>query len=211
MTYSNDVRIIINSMIAFILYSLGVALAISTLLLDIIWLKHGVYEYSITEISQELALLLITIIFVRLAFKYEVQRNAHILIAGFFFCLLIRELDSFFDLITHGFWLYPALFVSIIALAMTFLRNPKLTIHQLAKYTQQPHYIYMMAGLICILVFSRLFGMGILWKALLNENYSRDIKNIAEEGPELLGYVFCTISTLFYCRFFIKSQNKQSA
>ncbi|SPZ04403.1 Uncharacterised protein [Proteus mirabilis] len=33
-----------------------------------------------------------------------------------------------------------------------------------------------MAGLLSVLLFSRLFGMGILWEKLLGEDYNRTVK-----------------------------------
>ena len=40
-----------------------------------------------------------------------------------------------------------------------------------------------------LLVYSRLLGMGAIWKGLLAEQYLRVFKNAVEETTELLGYV----------------------
>lgn len=47
-----------------------------------------------------------------------------------------------------------------------------------------------------VLVFSRLAGMNYLWLTLLDDSYIRTIKNLAEEGTELLGYSLLAYSAL---------------
>lgn len=209
MNLSTDQRIIINSMLEFIFYSMATIFTLITLMLDVIWLENNINESSMTEIEQELALFIITLIFLRLAYLYQNQRNVHILIAGFFACMLIREFDVFLDLISHGSWVYIASSVAIIAVIATF-RQPKLTMRQLAEYTRQPHYGFMMSGLICVLIFSRIFGMKLLWQNVLDDQYMRIVKNIAGEGLELFGYTLCFISTLLYRKYFIRSQQNQN-
>jgi hypothetical protein len=206
MNFSSDLRIILRAMTEFIFYSVAVVVSISILLFDVVVLKNGVNEYSVTEVVQEFSLFVICFIFLRLAFNDSYQRNAHLLIAAFFSCMLIRELDSFLDVVFHGFWLYPALLLAFSSLIMTFGRQPKQTLNQLAVFTQQPQYGFMIVGLICILIFSRLFGIGTLWKHLLDGGYARVAKNVAEEGPELFGYMICLISTILYYRRFNKTE-----
>ncbi|MDR0219081.1 MAG: hypothetical protein LBI71_09405 [Enterobacteriaceae bacterium] len=40
--------------------------------------------------------------------------------------------------------------------------------------------------------------MGVLWRGLIDEHFYRIVKNIVEEGCEMLGYAFCLIATLWY-------------
>lgn len=53
-------------------------------------------------------------------------------------------------------------------------------------------------GLLIVLVFSRLFGMNALWENLMLDGYNRVVKNMAEEGCELLGYSLCTLASVRY-------------
>ena len=44
-------------------------------------------------------------------------------------------------------------------------------------------------GLLITILFSRLFGTGQLWQAVMGEDYRSLYKSIIQEGLELLGYV----------------------
>jgi hypothetical protein len=59
------------------------------------------------------------------------------------------------------------------------------------------------AGVLVTYIFSRLYGRQDFWRAVLQEHYIRDFKDIAEEAIELLGYsliLFATIELLFLAR-----------
>ncbi|MDX1556111.1 MAG: hypothetical protein R3212_08800, partial [Xanthomonadales bacterium] len=47
-----------------------------------------------------------------------------------------------------------------------------------------------------LLVFSRLFGRASFWQSVMGEDYLRVVKNIAEEGTELLGYGLIAIAAV---------------
>lgn len=107
----------------------------------------------------------------------------------FYAALLVRELDALFDYIWHGFWVYPALSVTLISIALA--RHYKGSVlNGFAEFCQSKAYIMMACGLVTLLVFSRLFGMGYFWELILHNGYVRVAKNIAEEGVELIGYGF---------------------
>lgn len=72
------------------------------------------------------------------------------------------------------------------------------TLEQLAKYTQSPWYGILLSGLLAVLVFSRLFGMQVLWHAILEHGYMRVVKNAVEEGSESFGYMLCLAASLGY-------------
>lgn len=190
------------------LYAFASTATLLVILLDIVWFDANLSEYSLTEIGQEIMLTVILFTFFKLAWQYSSQRNAHLLIAGFFSCMLIRELDALFDTLVHGFWLYPALMMALLTIALTFIRQPKRTLQELTHFVNHRQHQYMVAGLICVLVFSRLFGMGLLWNNVLGDHYLRVVKNIAEEGPEFFGYALCFIATLLYRRSFLHDQNE---
>lgn len=54
------------------------------------------------------------------------------------------------------------------------------------------------AGLLTVLLFARLMGMGTLWHTLLADEFIRTVKNAVEEGTELFGYTLCLLATLSY-------------
>ncbi|WP_159566511.1 transporter [Budvicia diplopodorum] len=197
-----ELNALLRAVKQFLLYSLAAALAIGMLCLDVKLTGNQFGEYSCVQITQEIILLADIILFSMLAIKRSEIRQSSILIAGFFGCMFIRELDSFFDLISPGFWLYPALAITALCLLLVSF-NLKQTLIQLAEYTRSPSYSFMISGLICILIFSRLFGMKYIWYGL-DPDHSKfmlyHIKSAVEEGSELFGYALCFISSFHYLK-----------
>lgn len=111
--------------------------------------------------------------------------------------MLIRELDALFDLISHGSWVWFALITALLAIIRPVMHF-RTTLEQLAKYTQSPWYGILLSGLLAVLVFSRLFGMQVLWHAILEHGYMRVVKNAVEEGSESFGYMLCLAASLGY-------------
>jgi len=56
----------------------------------------------------------------------------------------------------------------------------------------------MSLGLALLLAYSRLLGMGHLWRGVLGDGYERIVKNAIEEGAELLGYTVILVASLGY-------------
>ncbi|WP_426577490.1 hypothetical protein ACP179_04905 [Xenorhabdus stockiae] len=181
----------------FILYALVIAGTTGLLFLDVNYLHNNVQEESLTEIFQELSLIIIATLLC-----YEAKRNSKlraslILIAGFFSCLLIRELDVYFDVIFHGAWAWFAIPLALLCISYAVMQGSK-TLVGLVHFTRHQSYSMMICGLLCVLVFSRLFGMGALWQELMDEHFNRTVKNMVEEGCEMLGYALCLIATFWY-------------
>lgn len=177
----------------------AVLIAITTgfIFLDIFVFDNGISETSVTELGQETIVAMICLFFFVKAYQDSEQRGAFTLIMGFFLCILIRELDGVFDQIAHGSWVWFALTVTFISIAIA-IREGKRTLKGLIHFITHPSHGMLVAGLLCILLFSRLFGMGILWSKLLGEDYNRTVKNMVEEGSELFGYTLCLISVIWY-------------
>lgn len=55
-----------------------------------------------------------------LGLKDATQRGLYILVAGFISVMLIRELDTLFDMVWHGFWVYPALAVTFLSIISAY-------------------------------------------------------------------------------------------
>ncbi|GLT15191.1 hypothetical protein [Vibrio algivorus] len=199
---STDIRFIFKGFGQFLLLALLVTLPIATLSYDLIYLKHGITETSLTEYFQELILLLSSLSFAYIAYKEPSTRHFCTLAAGFFGCMFIRELDGLFDLVFHGFWIVPALFLA--AACMIFAsRNIKQTIHTFSHFTQSRHFFSLCLGMSLLLVFSRLFGMGHFWQGILGPEYDRTIRRVTEEGLEVLGYTIIFYSSLGYLQSFL--------
>lgn len=152
---------------------------------------NNVSETSFTEISQEVCLLIAVCSFIYAMRRNVHSRGAYCLIAGFFSCMLIRELDAWFDYIWHGFWVYPATLVAIsVIISSVFLWRENI-VNTLAEFVEKKSFFYITVGLIIVLVFSRVFGSGgFLWKELMGDAYRHSFKSALQEGLELFGYIF---------------------
>lgn len=172
-----------------ILQAAFVVLAVSIVALDAELLEQGKSEYSITEFAQEIFILCSAILF---GFSAKFDRQAKgflILVMGFFVTMLVRESDAFFDKIQHGFWIYPALFVSLTS--VIYARKCVGTVKiPMLNYMDSKPFVYISLGLIIIIIFSRTFGSGHLWRDIMGDDYSIVYKTVIQEGIELLGYIF---------------------
>ncbi|KNH32307.1 MULTISPECIES: hypothetical protein [Pantoea] len=193
----NDLTIIGREMTVFILAALFLALMIFPIYIDVAWMNDALHETSFTETTQEIMLAVIAALFFIAAQRRPAQRGALTLVAGFYSCMLIRELDFVFDAIQHGSWIWFALAVTAGCLAVA-LRTPKKTLHALARLLQHRSWPVMASGFLVVLVFSRLFGIHALWQHLMLGDYNRVVKNMAEEGTELLGYGLCWLASVRY-------------
>lgn len=192
---------VLRSFLFFLGAGAASAVAVLCLWIDVRVFDNNIPEISLTEIVQESVLAIIVLIHFALAGRYALLRYCNILVGGFFLAMLIRELDAVFDLISHGSWVWFALFSTLCTLIYP-LRYYRHTLSQLAQYTRTPYYGMMLSGLLAVLVFSRLFGMHGLWYSILEEGYARVVKNAVEEGSESFGYMLClTASIGYYCYF----------
>lgn len=194
---STDLKIIRNTTLTFLAFSAFLSAMMGLVFIDVVWMHNALHETSFTEITQELILAVIALLFYRRARRLPAERPLLLLVAGFFGCMLIRELDFMFDLLHHGSWFWFALTLTLVSLLLA-CRQPRLLIAGLADFMRAPGWGMMSAGMLTILVFSRFFGMHELWQTLMLDGYNRTVKNMAEEGSELLGYSLCLFATLIY-------------
>ena len=188
---------LLSGIFFFLGLSLTLALMAGAVLIDICVLSDTMGEDSVVENIQSVLLGGTSALFIWNAVYHPAQRGFCLLVAGFFGSLLIRESDGLFDLIHHGFWVYPALLVAFSAIFAA--RHYAGTTYQaLSAFCQTRTFVLMAVGMGVVLVFSRLMGMGILWQALMEEGYVRTVKNVVEEGTELAGYSFSFVSALIY-------------
>ena len=192
--FLSDIKAIIGALR--LLAVLG--LSIIVLFLIFWWdagLEHPFVEVGPTEFSQTILLLLSTSLFFIEAFHRPEIRRALILVGGLTGCMLIREQDYFLDILAHGCWKWPALALAFGCLACAAV-NVRDTIAALARFVHWKHFPLLLAGLVIVLAYSRLFGTGFLWKTLLPDGDWRAAKNAMEESSELLGYALIVTSAL---------------
>jgi len=178
----------------FIIISLLSAGVITTINIDFFVLENNLSEKSLTELFQQALLLASTGIFIWSAGKVEGSRTLYILIAGFFTCMFLRELDHYFDMIVHGFWVYPTVLLASLVITYAVKHSDNL-VSSVREFSQTNAYFNILMGLVIIMIFSRLFGSGTLWKGVMNDDYQHVYKTIIQEGLELFGYVFLFIGS----------------
>lgn len=184
---------------AFFCAAVFLVIMVSAIFIDVDGLNDTLSEFSLTEILQELMLAAMVGIFAYLARHDKPRRGAFALIGGFYACMLIRELDFLFDGISFGSWIWFALAAAAGSLLLA-LRHPQNTLNGLVHFVSARSWPMTASGLLTVLVFSRLFGMHQLWQHLLDADYIRTVKNMVEEGTELLGYSLCWLASLHYLR-----------
>ncbi|QUM74890.1 hypothetical protein HWV00_00685 [Moritella sp. 24] len=155
--------------------------------LDYFWLENSLGEESVTELLQAVLLLFSVVCFYQLK-HLNVLPKAAMLVGGFFSVLFIRELDGYFDLIFHGFWVYPALTVAFGAIVYAAQGGQLHT--QMSTLLENKYMQTLITFIVLLFVFSRLYGMGDFWEGVMGNQYVRDVKNISEETMELLFYTF---------------------
>lgn len=152
------------------------------------------YDISVVESAQTLCLLIS--IACLLISAYAKKSGGLILVAGFLGCMFIREQDGLFDLIAHGSWKYFALAVTAVALYQARCFGVSQTIKTLAKFCRSREFYFIMTGLLTVLVFSRLMGMGALWKLVMGDAFDYTVKFTVEEALELWGYLLIMYAAL---------------
>ena len=184
-----DEKTITKMVLKLILQAALVVLTVVIVVFDAGLSEQGKSELSWTELAHEICILSSAILF-GISAKYEMPaRGFFILVMGLFTTMLIRESDALFDNIQHGFWIYPALAVTLAAIF--YARKYTGTVKKpLLNYMDSASFAYINVGLIIILVFSRTFGSGFLWRDVMGADYSIVYKSVIQEGLELLGYMF---------------------
>ena len=160
-------------------------------------------EVSMTEITQEIFLFVLGVIFI-LTGRYNRQIAPVSKLASiFFFMAFIREFNNQID-----FWFYLVLPL-IILFVWVIYRERKRLFAAFHSFLEIPATAYLVTGFLVTFVFSRFFGRTILWESILEDTYNRWAKNAAEEGIELLGYSLLLIAGIEILYSVIRSHRNQ--
>ncbi|MFC6641391.1 MULTISPECIES: hypothetical protein [Sulfitobacter] len=172
----------------FALVCLLVALVPVTVYLDTAVLGDGVSEDSLTEHLHNTFLAIAAAIFMLGAYKHVGMRGYLTLVATLFACMFLREYDAALDRIQHGFWIYPAL-VTLAVGSFIAWRNRGTTLLPMLHHLQTRSATFVYIGVVLLLFFSRTFGTGALWEAVMGAAYDPQVKTTVQEGTELLAYL----------------------
>ena len=167
-------------------------LGIGAIVFAIVWAEvaivGSILEASVTELAQESLILAAAFLFGFTAWRRPELRSLLALFAGLFGCMFIRELDAMFDIVFHGFWLYPALLLAAGSVIYA-TRCTRMSISESRELLMTSPFRLVCFGLLTVLVISRVAGTGKLWSFILDsESAGHFYKNIVQEGLELWGY-----------------------
>lgn len=201
----SDVNIILKNFFLFFLKGIIPILVVGLIYFDIKTFGN-IYEKSFVEAGQEFFLIGTSLIFMYLARKKGA--SGLWLVAGFFVCMFIREMDAYFDDLFHGSWKYFALASACFFTFKAWSEGKEKSIKSLAFYMQSPAFTTMSFGMIVVLFFSRAMGMGKLWKLIMGENFNRVVKNVVEEGIELFGYSIIFLAAVEYAYYLLNKSEE---
>ena len=151
-------------------------------------------EHSLTEWLESGFSLLSGLIFVAVARFDRILRPMAAMLAALCFMMFIREADFFLDAqVFDGAWQLLVTGV-LLSISLYLWRQQEPIAVSIQTYAQQPSAGILLSGFLVLFVFSRLFGRESFWQSVMGEGYIRVVKNIAEEGTEILGYGLITIA-----------------
>ena len=153
-------------------------------------------DASYTENLQETLLVFSSIIFIYSAKKNN--KRGLLLVAGFFLCMFIREWDAVFDEIFHGAWKYVAIPTAVGFTYCALKEGLQKVWDDLAGFMSNKSYDVIVAGLIIVLVVSRMLGSKAIWLLMSGPDFKYVFKTFIEEGLELLGYMVIFAGSVRY-------------
>ena len=198
-----ELNFVVKNFIYFIACGIVCALVLGCIFLDLQYFKY-VPERGFVEHTQELLIFLSTGIFLWLALKKNV--SGLWLVGGFLACMFIRELDSVFDKIFHGAWVYVAIPIACLCVLKAWKYGLESIVNSLAEFMRTQAFTRLSSGLLTVLVFSRLIGYKPMWKLAMGKHFYWNVKFIAEEGTELFGYSIIFLAAIEYAYYLLNKK-----
>lgn len=152
-------------------------------------------EESLTEWLESGTALVSAMFFALVARVSRLLRPATLMLAALCAMMVIREADFLLDRVFDGAWQMLVLGV-LIAITIYLWRETQSIRASVMAFAALPSAGIFLSGFLVLLVFSRLFGREVFWQSVMGEGYMRVVKNIAEEGTEIMGYALIAISAV---------------
>ena len=109
---------------------------------------------------------------------------------------LVRELDSFFNqVVAKDSWKIPAGVLALGWLILLVRRRHDL-LRELPETVSSAWFGLLFAGLVTVMIVSRLFGWQGPWETALGDSYSRWVPRAFEELAELAGYMLVLFASI---------------
>lgn len=170
-------------------------------------------ELGFTEFTQTMILVTCCLMLIYVRQVLKVWPTITLLLFAFMAASLIREQDYFFDEhVAPDAWKVLVSLIVIPSIAWVVIQRRRF-FEEFICYSNTFSFGLFAAGLLTTYVFSRLYGRQIFWRAVLEDNYVREFKDVAEEVVELLGYsliLFATLELLLLARRIYKARRMPS-
>ncbi len=151
-------------------------------------------ELGFTEFTQTLALATGCLLLLYVRHVLRVWPNVTLLLLAFIAASLIREQDRFLDTyVAEHTWKVLVSLVVIPSIAWVVIQRRRF-LAEFAHYSNTLSLGLFIAGILTTYIFSRLYGRQTFWQTVMQESYMRDVKSMAEEVIELLGYAIILIA-----------------
>ncbi len=186
------------------LYILAIGGIAQGVYLEALYLPEVRYtELGFTEFTQTLVLASCCALLIYIRHVLKVWPTVALLLLAFIAASLVREQDYFLDhYVAENTWKYLVALIVLPSLGWVIYHRQRF-LDEFQHYSNTFSFGLFAAGVLVTYIFSRLYGRQDLWRAVLQEHYIRDFKDIAEEAIELLGYsliLFATLELLFLAR-----------
>jgi len=161
-------------------------------------------ENSFTEWAAEIQLMVMICLLIFMIRSNRDGRSFLSLLAGCMLIMLIREFNNFFaDYIFEGSCTL-LIVVAAVTTGYFFFKNRHEILRGATAFIRSPGFGWFTCGSAAVFIFSRLFGLPVLWHLILHDNYVRIAERFVEEGIELLGYSCMLIGVVEYASAFNK-------
>ncbi|WP_249978670.1 hypothetical protein [Vreelandella olivaria] len=165
--------------------------------LEAIYLPSVRYtEFGFTEVTQTIILATCCGMLLYIRHVLNVWPTVTLLLFAFIAASLVREQDYLLDefVAPHTWKIVVSLFV-IPSITWVVIQRHRF-LEEFRYYSNTFAFGLFAGGVLVTYVFSRLYGRQIFWRAVLEDNYVRIFKDVAEEVVELLGYSLILFATL---------------
>lgn len=145
-------------------------------------------ELGFTEFAQTLTLASCCGLLLYTRHVIKVWPNITLLLFAFVAASLVREQDYFLDeFVADNSWKVIVALIVVPSIAWVVYQRRRF-ISEFAHFSNTFSFGLFAGGVLTTYIFSRLYGRQIFWRAVLEDNYMRIFKDVAEEVVELLGY-----------------------
>lgn len=208
------------------LFAYSALMFIVALAIQFNFAEGQVKEDGLIEMSQEIVLLISSLLLIGFSSKAKNFKIFNLALAGFLGVHFVREFDFWLneDLFDKA-WQMISLVIVVLVLIMV-VRNWKKLLLELSTISKTYGFAFFFSGLIILHVFSRLYGRKLIWIDLLRDSHNdyvisengekvielrefmRPVKDASEESIELLAYSIILIGVVEMIIFGVKSTRK---